>query len=103
MSDLLKEVYDTSKKRDKDISSLVDQLKDLINNIGDAVQLVPLINGYLDTGVKNNDLLVKMLSIIQKATSRVKTEDNEADISEAEKQELLETFKDYINSPSARA
>ena len=42
-SDLLKEIYDNQKKKEKQISTLISELKPLIENIGDATLIVPLI------------------------------------------------------------
>jgi hypothetical protein len=43
-SDVFKEIYSNSKKKDKQINSLIAELKPLIQNIGDAPVVVPLNN-----------------------------------------------------------
>lgn len=106
MSDLFKEVYDVSKKKDKDITSLIDQLKDLIQNIGDAVQLVPLIASYLDISVKNNEHIIKMLQIVQKAAARsAAAEDGDKEMTKEEREALLAVYGDLFkdNKPAAKA
>ena len=50
-----------------EIRTLIDNLKPLINSAGDAVIIVPLIKDYLDVSVKNDDLLIKMAGIVQRA------------------------------------
>ena len=52
-SDLLKEIHTNSKKKEKQINSLIAQLQPLVKNITDATILVPLIKDYLDVGIKN--------------------------------------------------
>ena len=46
-SDVFKEIYNNSKKKDKQVNSLIAELKPLIQNIGDAPVVVPLIKEYL--------------------------------------------------------
>ena len=65
-SDVFKEIYGNSKKKDKQINSLIAELKPLIQNIGDAPVVVPLIKEYLEVGVKNDEHLIKMMAVIQR-------------------------------------
>ena len=92
-SDLLKEIHTNSKKKDKQINSLIAQLHPLIKNISDATILVPLIKDYLDVGIKNDDMLVKMASIVQRAMSRTESEGGDFSLSDDEKKQLLDTVK----------
>ena len=91
-SDILQEIYDNQKKKDKQISSLISELKPLIEGIGDATLIVPLIKEYLEIGVKNDEQLIKMATIIQRAMNN-KSEDGGLGISEEEKQFLLDQIK----------
>jgi hypothetical protein len=63
-SDILSEIYDNQKKKEKQISTLIGELKPLINDIGDATLIVPLIKEYLEISVKNDEQLIKMATII---------------------------------------
>ena len=65
-SDVLEEIYNNSKKKDKQITALIGELKPLVENIGDATLVVPMIANYLEIGVKNDEMLVKMLTIVQR-------------------------------------
>ena len=65
-SDVFKEIYTNSKKKDKQINSLIAELKPLIQNIGDAPVVVPLIKEYLEVSVKNDEHLIKMMAVIQR-------------------------------------
>ena len=65
-SDVFKEIYSNSKKKDKQINSLIAELKPLIQNIGDAPVVVPLIKDYLEIGVKNDEHLIKMMAVVQR-------------------------------------
>ena len=63
---MVKEIYNNSKKKDKQVSALIAELKPLIQNIGDAPVVVPLIKEYLEIGVKNDEHLIKMMAVIQR-------------------------------------
>jgi len=66
VSNVLEEIYNNSKKKDKQINALIAELKPLIENIGDATLVVPMIANYLEIGVRNDEMLVKMLTIVQR-------------------------------------
>jgi hypothetical protein len=88
-SDILEEIYNNQKKKEKQISALISELKPLVNEIGDATLIVPLIKEYLEIGVKNDEQLIKMATIIQRAMSNNGTAENGFGISEEEKAQLL--------------
>ena len=87
-SDILSEIYDNQKKKEKQISGLISELKPLISDIGDATLIVPLIKEYMEIGVRNDEQLIKMATIIQRAVNNTGSGD-ELGISDAEKEELL--------------
>lgn len=66
-SDLLKEIYDNSRTKDKQINALIGELKPLVQNVGDAQLVVPMIKEYLEIGVKNDEHLIKMAAIVQRS------------------------------------
>jgi len=66
VSDVLKEVYDNSKRKELQINALIGELKPLVENVGDATLVVPMIKEYLEVGVKNDEHLIKMLAIVQR-------------------------------------
>jgi len=92
-SDLLKEIHTNSKRKEKQINSLIAQLQPLVKNITDATILVPLIKDYLDVGIKNDDALIKMAGIIQRAMVRSESAGTDFNLSEDEKKQLLDTVK----------
>ena len=87
-SDILNEIYDNQKKKEKQISGLISELKPLISDIGDATLIVPLIKEYLEISVKNNEQLIKMATIVQRALNNSGSDDA-LGITEAEKEELM--------------
>jgi len=68
-SDLLQDIVKNHKSKQTQIKTLVDQLVDMVQEPGDAVIVVPLIKGYLDSDIKNDEALVKVAQIAQKAAT----------------------------------
>lgn len=92
--DLLKEIHVKSGKKEKIIKGLINELKVLINDLGDATLIVPLLANYLDISIKNDDQLIKLTGIIQRHLSKAsKDTENEFSLTEEEKKQLLENAK----------
>jgi len=87
-SHLLEEIYNNQKKKDNQLVALINELKPLIAEIGDATLIVPLIKEYLEISVKNDDLLIKMAALAQRAMQTQAT-DGSLTISDEEKEQLL--------------
>lgn len=89
LSDLFGEIYDNSKETKQQVRALINELKPLIEGIGDATLIVPMIKEYMEIGVKNDDALIKLATIIQRIeTAQAKGDGNEFDFSDL--QDLLE-------------
>ena len=90
-SDILKEIYDNQQKKDKQISALIAELKPLVQEIGDATLIVPLIKEYLEISVKNDEQLIKMATIVQRIVNNSSSTNTDGGfgISEEEKAQLL--------------
>ena len=89
-SDILEEIYLNQKKKEEQISTLISELKPLIQDIGDATLVVPLLKEYLEISVKNDEQLIKMATIVQRILNSSESEDGSLGISEAEKAQLME-------------
>lgn len=87
-SNILEEIYNNQKKKEAQISALISELKPLISDIGDATLIVPLIKEYMDLSIKNDDALIKMATIIQRAMVRSGNEESFG-ITDEEKEQLL--------------
>lgn len=66
LSDLFEEIYNNSKETKAQVKGLIGELKPLIENIGDATLLVPMIKEYMEIGVKNDEHLIKLATVIQR-------------------------------------
>ena len=87
-SDILSEIYNNQKKKEDQISGLISELKPLVQDIGDATLIVPLIKEYLEIGVRNDEQLIKMATIVQRVINNSGNEDSMG-ITDSEKEELL--------------
>tara|TARA_R110002167_G_scaffold321032_4_gene526833 strand:+ start:3512 stop:3898 length:387 start_codon:yes stop_codon:yes gene_type:complete len=68
-SDLLKEIHGNQTKKAKQLASLIAELRPLVQSLGDATVIVPLIKEYLEISVKNDDQLIKMAAIVQRLST----------------------------------
>ena len=93
-SSILEDIYKNSKKKESQIKSLIEELKPLIGSMGDAISVVPLIKEYLEIGVKNDDLLIKMAALAQRAMNSEGGE-SALGISDEEKQQLLDEISKF--------
>jgi hypothetical protein len=87
-SDILSEIYDNQKTKQQQIGGLISELKPLINDIGDATLIVPLIKEYMEIGVRNDEQLIKMSTIIQRVLNN-SISDDPTGITDAEKDQLM--------------
>jgi hypothetical protein len=95
-SGLLKDIYKNSAEKEKQIKILIGELRPLIKNIGDATIIVPLIKEYMEIGVKNDEQLVKMAAVVQRAVAANKNSDsNEFSLSDEEKKQLLDEINKF--------
>ena len=103
LSDLFGEIYDNSKETKSQVKALIGELKPLIENIGDATLIVPMIKEYMEIGVKNDEHLIKLAQVIQRLEAiSAKGGDGEMfDLSElADLLEESEEVKEEISNKS---
>lgn len=72
LAGLFQEIYDNQVDKKQQIRELIKNLTPLIEGIGDATLLVPLIKDYMELGIKNDELLVKLAQIVQRVESSKK-------------------------------
>jgi hypothetical protein len=90
LSDLFKQIHKNNKDVDNQINELIEALKPLASsNAGSAVMLMPTVKDLIDVNVKNNDQLIKMAGIAQRA-SMANNNNNESLFDMSEIQSLLE-------------
>ncbi len=92
---LLEDIYKNTKSKQTQINVLISELKPLIQNIADAGIIVPLIAEYVHIGVDNDEHLVKMAAIVQRAMALTtkQIENGEFTLLEEEKKLILDQVK----------
>ena len=90
LSDLFGEIHDNSTQTRSQIKALIGELKPLIENIGDATLIVPMIKEYMEIGVKNDEALIKLATVIQRIESAQAKGDSNEMFDFSELHDLLE-------------
>lgn len=90
LSGLFEEIYDNSKETKLQVKSLISELKPLIENIGDATLLVPMIKEYMEIGVKNDEHLIKLATVVQRLEIAATKGDGGGEFDFSDLQDLLD-------------
>jgi hypothetical protein len=70
LSDLFKKIHKNNKDIDKQIGDFIDTMKPMATaNAGSATMLMPTVKDLIDVNVKNNEQLIKMAAIAQRAST----------------------------------
>ena len=89
-ANLSEDIYKNASRKEKEIKALIDQLKPMIQEPGDAMMLVPLLKEYMELGIKNDDALIKMASIVQRAMSNTNGGEDGGMLSDRDKELLFQ-------------
>jgi hypothetical protein len=92
-ADLLKEIHTNQKDKEVQLRSLIEGLKPLITNAGEATIMVPLIKEYMELAIKNDDHLIKMAGIVQRAMNTKMAEGDDM-LSDEDKELLFSSLQD---------
>ena len=107
-SDLLKEIHGNQKKKAKQLASLIAELRPLVQSLGDATVIVPLIKEYMEISVKNDDQLIKMAAIVQRLSTSTSQSGDGCILTDEEMSQLMDVAEEIsktveepkqINSP----
>jgi hypothetical protein len=98
LSALFKDIYENSKRNKTQIEILVKEVGGFIKDGDMAVQLIPMIREYLDINVKNDELLVKLASIVQRLiqAENKSTSSDDFSLSDSEKAQLLSSLDETV-------
>ena len=101
--DLLKEIHGNQKKKATQLASLIAELRPLVQSLGDATVVVPLIKEYMEISVKNDDQLIKMAAIVQRLSTGTSAGGDGGLLTESEMEQLQqaaeEITKEHISNP----
>jgi hypothetical protein len=96
---LFKDIYENQQNKKKNISDLIESLRKLIRNVGEATVIAPIIKDLIEVSVKNDDHLIKLATIGQRlAAAEAKGIGEDGWLSESEKTQLLQDMEDTINA-----
>ena len=97
LSSLFKDIYENQNYNRKQLDVLTRNITSMIKDGDTAVQIVPMIKEYLEINVRNDELLVKLASIVQKIISTENKGESESEfgLSEIEKQEIMNTILEH--------
>jgi hypothetical protein len=93
-SDLLKEIHGNQKKKAKQLASLIAELRPLVQSLGDATVVVPLIKEYMEISVKNDDQLIKMAAIVQRLSTSTSQNGDGGILTEEEMSQLMDVAEE---------
>ena len=93
-SDLLKEIHGNQKKKAKQLASLIAELRPLVQSLGDATVVVPLIKEYMEISVKNDDQLIKMAAIVQRLSTSTTSSGDGGMLTEEEMSQLMDVAEE---------
>ena len=92
--DLLKEIHGNQKKKAKQLASLIAELRPLIQSLGDATVVVPLIKEYMEISVKNDDQLIKMAAIVQRLSTSTSQNGDGGLLTDEEMSQLMDVAEE---------
>ena len=97
LSSLFQDIYENQNYNRKQLDVLTRNITSMIKDGDTAVQIVPMIKEYLEINVRNDELLVKLASIVQKIISTENKGESESEfgLSELEKQEIMNTILEH--------
>ena len=96
--DLLKEIHGNQKKKAKQLASLIAELRPLVQSLGDATVVVPLIKEYMEISVKNDDQLVKMAAIVQRLSTGTANSGDGGSLTEEEMDQLMDVAEEIAKT-----
>ena len=97
LSSLFQDIYENQNYNRKQLDVLTRNITSMIKDGDTAAQIVPMIKEYLEINVRNDELLVKLASIVQKIISTENKGESESEfgLSELEKQEIMNTILEH--------
>jgi hypothetical protein len=103
-SSLAKDIYFNSTRKAQQIDQLIKDLRTMIKDAGSATVIAPMIKDYLDVSIKNDDQLIKLSAVLQRAINNSSTNEESVGggygLSASEKEELLNSVKSELKDVS---
>lgn len=93
LSDMFSDVYKNTNTKREQINQFVANLVKLIRTPEDAAVLGPVIQGFLEVNVKNDEHIVRLVQIAQRLVAMNTKSDDVGLLTEEEKNQLLKNVK----------
>lgn len=97
LASLFEDIYQNQTYNRNQLDVLTKNITAMIKDGDTAVQIIPMMKEYLEINVRNDELLIKLASIVQKIiTAESKGEsESEFGLSENEKEQILQTIVEH--------
>lgn len=93
-SDLCKDIVKNSEEKRSQLDILTTDLRDMIKTIPDAVMIVPLLKEYIDSGIRNDEQLIKLAAVIQRIMGGLSVSgDGGVLLTDEEKKQLMDAVE----------
>ena len=103
LSSLFKDIYENQQNKKKNISELIESLRKLIKNVGEATVIAPIIKDLIEVSVKNDEHLIKMATIAQRlASAEAKGIGEDGWLSETEKAQLFSQLEEAVDEVDSK-
>lgn len=104
LSSLFKDIYDNQVNKKKNISDMIENLRKLIKNVGEAAVIAPIIKDLIEISVKNDEQLIKLATIAQRLSlAESKNVGEDGWLSESEKKQLLQDMEEVVDQIAAKS
>ena len=97
LASLFEDIYQNQTYNRNQLDVLTKNITSMIKDGDTAIQMVPMIKEYLEINVRNDELLIKLASIVQKIISAENKGESESEfgLSENEKEQILKTIVEH--------
>lgn len=103
LSSLFKDIYDNQVNKKKNISDMIENLRKLIKNVGEATVIAPIIKDLIEISVKNDEQLIKLATIAQRLSlAENKSIGEDGWLSDSEKKQLLHDMEDVVDQIASK-
>jgi hypothetical protein len=93
LSDMFSDVYKNTSQKREQINNFISNYLKLIRTPEDAAVLGPVIQGFLEVNVKNDEHIVRLVQIAQRLVAVNSKTDDGMILTEEEKQQILKNVK----------
>ena len=97
LASLFQDIYENQNYNRNQLDVLTKNITAMIKDGDTAVQIIPMMKEYLEINVRNDELLIKLASIVQKIISAENKGESESEfgLSENEKEQILKTIVEH--------